>query len=142
MSESLDVNDTCLGVASKSLNAPLSAANMALPWIMFVRDRDRFEREFPEFRILSIRPFMPLRYLLSGGVSVRSLVPASTFGLWRAIENALDSWRDRLGMFAQVRIEDAPVGIAQRIAGMQDSHHQRVIVQLVVLSGGVVRERP
>jgi SAM-dependent methyltransferase len=84
---------------------PLSAANMALPWIMFVRDRDRFERECPEFRILSIRPFMPLRYLLSGGVSVRSLVPAWTFGLWRAIEHGLDPWRDRLGMFAHIVLE-------------------------------------
>src|SRR4029453_1570325 len=26
---------------------PLSSANGALPWVVFERDRDRFEREFP-----------------------------------------------------------------------------------------------
>ena len=84
---------------------PLSAANMALPWIVFVRDRDRFEREFPQWRVVSIRPFMPFRYLLSGGVSMRSLMPAWTFDLWRAVERALAPWAARLGMFVQIVIE-------------------------------------
>lgn len=84
---------------------PLSAANMALPWIMFVRDRDQFEREFPEWRVMSLRPFMPFRYLISGGVSMRGLMPAWTFGLWRALEDALTPWSRQLGMFAQIVLE-------------------------------------
>jgi SAM-dependent methyltransferase len=84
---------------------PLSAANMALPWIMFVRDRARFDREFPQWRVVSLRPFMPFRYVVSGGVSMRSLMPAWTFGLWRAVEHALSPWSDRLGMFAHVVLE-------------------------------------
>jgi SAM-dependent methyltransferase len=88
---------------------PLSAANMALPWILFVRDRAQFEREFPQWRVVSIRPFMPFRYLLSGGVSMRALAPAWSFGLWRALESALTRWSDRLGMFAHIVLERTDV---------------------------------
>jgi SAM-dependent methyltransferase len=89
---------------------PLSASNMALPWMIFVRDRLQFEREFPEWRIVSLRPFMPIRYLISGGVSMRGLMPAWTFGLWRAMENALTPWSGQLGMFAQIVLERTDVG--------------------------------
>ena len=81
-------------------SGPLSGANVALPWMVFVRDRARFEKEFPEFEIEEIRPFMPFRYLLSGGVSMRSLMPGFTHGIWALIERSLDFQRDRLGMFA------------------------------------------
>jgi SAM-dependent methyltransferase len=59
---------------------PLSGANGALPWIVFQRDRAVFEREFPQWEVQRVRPFMPLRYLVSGGVSMRSLVPSFAFG--------------------------------------------------------------
>ena len=92
---------------------PLSAANMALPWILFVRDRSQFEREFPEWRIVSIRPFMPFRYVISGGVSMRSLMPAWTFGVWRAVEGALTPLNAQLGMFAQIVLERTGAGAAR-----------------------------
>ena len=60
-------------------NGPLSGANGALPWIVFHRDRKQFESEFPQLHIRSIEPMMPLRYLLSGGVSLISLQPWWTF---------------------------------------------------------------
>jgi len=86
---------------------PLSAANMALPWIMFVRDRDRFEREFPEWRLVRLRPTMPFRYLVSGGVSLRSLSPVWTFPWWRGLERLLEPWMTHLGMFVHVVLERA-----------------------------------
>jgi SAM-dependent methyltransferase len=89
---------------------PLSSANMALPWIIFVRDRLQFEREFPEWRVVSVRAFMPFRYLLSGGVSMRSLMPGWTFGWWRAVERVLSPFHGTLGMFAQIVIERREVG--------------------------------
>ena len=55
---------------------PLSGANGALPWIVFERDRPEFCRSFPQWHLQRIVPIMPLRYLLSGGVSLRS--PRST----------------------------------------------------------------
>jgi SAM-dependent methyltransferase len=84
---------------------PLSAANMALPWIIFVRDRRQFEREFPQWRVASVDPFMPFRYVLSGGVSMRSLMPGWTFGWWRTLERALGHWSGQLGMFAHIVLE-------------------------------------
>lgn len=92
---------------------PLSAANMALPWILFVRDRPQFEREFPEWRIVSIRPFMPFRYVISGGVSMRSLMPAWTFTVWRSVERALTPLNGQLGMFAQIVLERTEAGAPQ-----------------------------
>lgn len=89
---------------------PLSAANMALPWILFVRDRSQFEREFPEWRIVSLRPIMPFRYVISGGVSMRSLMPAWTFGFWRSVERALTPLNAHLGMFAQIVLERTDAG--------------------------------
>jgi len=83
-------------------NGPLSGANDALPWIIFSRDRRKFEQEFPDWRIELIKPVMPFRYLLSGGVSLRSLAPGWSFELCRGLEHALGRWNDRLAMFAQI----------------------------------------
>jgi uncharacterized membrane protein len=44
------------------------------------------EREFPHLRIELIRPIMPFRFLLSGGVSLRIRAPGWSFGLCRQIE--------------------------------------------------------
>jgi SAM-dependent methyltransferase len=84
---------------------PLSGANGSNPWIMFVRDRARFEQEFPEWQIRVVRPFMPLRYLLSGGVSMRSLVPSWSSSFWRGIEFLIRPWNGWLGLFAHVVVE-------------------------------------
>ncbi len=83
---------------------PLSGANGALPWIVFCRDRAQFEREFPQWRIRSVEPMMPMRYLLSGGMSLRGLTPRWTFGAWRRVERALGAWMDHLAMFALIAL--------------------------------------
>lgn len=83
---------------------PLSGANGALPWIVFSRDRAKLQHEFPNLHIEKIKPFMPLRYLLSGGVSMRCLVPNSTFGFWKTFESATSSVADLVGMFALIKI--------------------------------------
>lgn len=81
---------------------PLSTANGALAWIIFQRDRERFESDYPEWKVRLVEPAMPFRYLLSGGVSLRSLMPGWTFGFWRQIENLLSPWRRTWGMFARI----------------------------------------
>ncbi|HEV3141884.1 MAG TPA: class I SAM-dependent methyltransferase [Vicinamibacterales bacterium] len=83
---------------------PLSDANGALPWMVFERDRHQFEREFPEWRIASIAPQMPLRYLLSGGVSLRLLSPSWTFSMWNGLERILMRWPRRFAMFAGIAL--------------------------------------
>lgn len=83
---------------------PLSGANGALPWIIFQRDRAQFEKEFPEWQIQDICPCTPFRYLISGGVSMRNLMPGWTHGLWRQIENNLRPWMKTWAMFAQITL--------------------------------------
>ncbi|HXL23262.1 MAG TPA: methyltransferase domain-containing protein [Candidatus Dormibacteraeota bacterium] len=85
-------------------SGPLSGANVALPWIVFARDRQKLQKEFPELIVEQIRPFLPFRYLVSGGVSLRSLAPRSTQGLWAGLERMLEPSMARLGMFAFVSV--------------------------------------
>jgi len=86
---------------------PLSGANNAMPWIVFERDRAKFEAEFPELSVKTIRPFMPFRYLVSGGVTMRNLMPGFTHGAWLGLENLLKNQMSRLGLFAFVAIRRA-----------------------------------
>jgi SAM-dependent methyltransferase len=83
---------------------PLSSANGALPWILFERDRAEFAREFPQWSVESLRPMMPLRYLLSGGFSRVTLQPGFTFGMWKGIERAGGRWMHRCAMFAAITL--------------------------------------
>lgn len=87
------------------ISGPLSGANGALPWIVFCRDRSRFDSEFPQLHIEEIRPMMPLRYLVSGGVAMRNLMPGQLYGFWGALEAMLSPWIDRTAMFALIDIE-------------------------------------
>lgn len=70
-------------------------SNQALSWILLSRDRSLFEKEFPEFNIEK-PAFTPwLSYLLSGGVSKKSLVPDALAKLILGIEkplNVLSPW--------------------------------------------------
>jgi SAM-dependent methyltransferase len=79
---------------------PLSGANIALPWIVFVRDRLRFATVLPEFQVEEVIPFMPFSFLISGGLSQRSLLPAASYGALKKIECLLAPWMDQIGMFA------------------------------------------
>lgn len=83
-------------------NGPLSGANGALPWIVFERDRTLFEREFPSWQVTSVAALMPFRYVVSGGVSLRSLSPGFSYPAWCTLERALARYVDRLGMFARI----------------------------------------
>ncbi|MEO8051989.1 MAG: methyltransferase domain-containing protein [Acidobacteriota bacterium] len=83
----------------------LSAANGALPWIVFERDRRRWEEEFPDLQVKLIRGIMPFRYLVSGGIATRNLTPAFCFPLWRAVERLAEPFMRSLAMFALIVIE-------------------------------------
>lgn len=97
---------------------PLSAANGALPWILLHRDRERFAREVPQWRPERTRPMMPFCYLLSGGVSMRSLAPGWSYPAWTLLERALEPARNRLAMFAHIvlrRTESPWAGARKRV---------------------------
>jgi SAM-dependent methyltransferase len=84
---------------------PLSGANGALPWIVFQRDRSIFESRFPSLKIRTLKPIMPFRYLVSGGVSMRTLMPGFLTPLWRGLEACLTPFNDALAMFAFIVLE-------------------------------------
>jgi SAM-dependent methyltransferase len=90
---------------------PLLRANSALPWIVFERDRPRFERECARWRLERIDIDMPLAYCLSGGLSRRAMVPGWSYSFWRTLERAVQS-AVPCGMFARIvlRRKDAGAG--------------------------------
>ena len=92
----------------------LSGANGALPWILFERDRAQFVREFPAWVLDKIEIQMPFRYLLSGGMSMRSFAPGWSFGFWRGLERALQPWMHCLGMFALIVLKRSGSGPSGR----------------------------
>ena len=64
-------------------------SNQALSWIVFSRDRSRFELEFPQFDVGTFELLPWFGYLLSGGVNLRSLVPSGLAGVVVALERLL-----------------------------------------------------
>lgn len=83
---------------------PLSMANGALPWVVFVRDRRRFEREFPALNIRHISFCSPLGYALSGGFTRRALAPERLAFLVEAAEAMLAPFNPLIGMFMRIAI--------------------------------------
>lgn len=65
---------------------PMLDSNQALPWIVFKRDHERFKQDHPDLFLERIEPFMPIRYLLSGGLTFPSLQPGFMFPFWTAVE--------------------------------------------------------
>lgn len=84
---------------------PLSGANMAIPWIIFGRDAALFSQEFPQFRVCSVTVHTPLRYLISGGLSLKQLLPSFVYPLVQFIERLMTPLNPHLGMFMTVELE-------------------------------------
>lgn len=83
----------------------LTGANGALPWIIFFRDREKFQKHFPELKIRRLTPHTPFRYLISGGLSYKQLLPSFTYGLVKGLETLLSPLNKFLGMFVTVELE-------------------------------------
>jgi len=81
---------------------PLSQANQALPWIIFSRDRKEFQRRFPGWRLKQLILHSPFCYFLSGGVSLRNILPGCLFKTCHQIETLLTPWMNSLAMFATI----------------------------------------
>lgn len=93
------------GQRSEDRGGPVSHGNGAIPWIIFSRDRRVFEREFPSLKVVRMFNHTPMRYLLSGGFTLRQMVPSFTYSLIKAIEYILSPVRDYLGMFQTIELE-------------------------------------
>ncbi|MEA1929445.1 MAG: methyltransferase domain-containing protein [Patescibacteria group bacterium] len=83
---------------------PMSMANGALPWIVFTRDKLKFEADYPNFKIAPIRRHTPFRYPLSGGLSYKSLLPGWLHGAAKLTERLLSPFNQQLAMFQTIEI--------------------------------------
>ncbi len=84
---------------------PLSGANMAIPWIIFYRDRNKFAKEFPGLKVRSICIHTPFRYLLSGGLSLRQLLPSWSYRFVRLAEWVMSPFNSYLGLFMTIELQ-------------------------------------
>jgi SAM-dependent methyltransferase len=83
---------------------PLSGANGALAWIVFVRDVARFSTAFPKLKLLRYEPHSPLWYWLSGGLKTWSALPRSVWRPVRALEAFLLAINRNLGSFVDIEL--------------------------------------
>lgn len=83
---------------------PMSCSNQALPWILFQRDRIRFQKTFPQWELQEIHLHTPFRYVLSGGVSYRGVMPAFTFNFWQSAEKKLAAGMRYFALFATIKL--------------------------------------
>jgi SAM-dependent methyltransferase len=90
-----------------SQGGPLSGSNQALAWILFSRDREQVMAQVPGLEIAGLKLHTPFAYLLSGGVSLRSLLPGWAYGPLRGLERLLAPANRWLAMFMTVELEKA-----------------------------------
>jgi SAM-dependent methyltransferase len=84
---------------------PLSGANGALRWMVFRRDVNRFRAQFPSLALRSIREHTPIRYLLTGGFSYKSLLPGWSFALISMLERLFAFANRYTAMFQTIRVQ-------------------------------------
>ncbi len=87
---------------------PLSGANSAIPWIVFDRDRKKFEWRFPQWRIRQIKLHTPFCYLLSGGVTYKNFLPGACYKFCRQFEFRLQPLNPHIAMFATIVLQRQP----------------------------------
>jgi len=83
----------------------LSSGNSAIPWIVFYRDREKFNKEFPMVRVKRIKFHTPFRFLISGGLSARQLLPSWSYKVIKALEVCLYPFNRYISMFMTIELE-------------------------------------
>ncbi|NQY66134.1 MAG: class I SAM-dependent methyltransferase [Flavobacteriales bacterium] len=83
---------------------PMTDANGALPWIIFNRDLHIFQSKFESLKLRSITLHTPFRYLLTGGLSYKSLVPGWSFGVVSFLERILSPLFPAIAMFQTIEV--------------------------------------
>lgn len=76
----------------------MTNANLALPWIIFFRDRARFEREFPLLKMNPVRYHTFLSYVVTGGMTYRAFLPSFVGPLIDGIEWLASPFMEKLGI--------------------------------------------
>ena len=80
-------------------SGPMSDSNQAMPWIILERDRVEFEKKFPALKVRRSFNHSPFRYIVSGGVSRKNLLPTFMYPVIRAIEWMCTPFNNIIGLF-------------------------------------------
>ncbi len=79
-------------------------SNQALSWMVFVRDRDRFEKLYPDLSIEAFDYTPWFSYLLSGGVTKRYMIPGFLMPVLLGIEWLLTPLRSLFALHWHIRV--------------------------------------
>lgn len=91
---------------SNTLTAAYKRVNSALTWIVFERDRSRFQDEFPGLSTQSVNYHTPLRYFLGGGSRFgHAFVPRSSYPFFCQADAWLSGRSPHWSMFVTVMVE-------------------------------------
>lgn len=99
-----EYNDEKVRDWKNGVTGRLTHANNSLPWIIFVRDRVRFEKEFPSLEIRSLTRHTVLEFYLSGGFNYRPFLPRVLFPLVPWIETFCRPLRRWMGIEITIEI--------------------------------------
>lgn len=83
----------------------LTHANIALPWVIFIRDRALFEKKFPRLKIRRIHCHTFLSYFISGGFSFKPFLPFFVKPLFDGLEWLAKPLMKRLGCRMTIELE-------------------------------------
>jgi SAM-dependent methyltransferase len=83
---------------------PLSGANGALAWIIFQRDHQKFQRQFPQLKMVRYEPHSPLQYWLSGGLKPWGFLPKWAFRFIQKIDKILILISKQFGSFVNIEV--------------------------------------
>ena len=84
---------------------PLFDGNDALAWIIFNRDKELFQTKFPELNIVKVYNHTPVSYLISGGFTLKQLLPTWMYRPVRCFESLFQFTSGLTGMFQTIVIE-------------------------------------
>jgi len=85
-------------------SGPLSGANGALAWMVFVRDYHKVTKQFPNLRLCRYQPFAPLTYWLTGGLKPWCLLSARGYCAAKAIDRTLLCISANFGSFVEIEL--------------------------------------
>jgi SAM-dependent methyltransferase len=89
-------------------------SNQALSWIVFFRDRDEFNKLFPQLKVRQSSYLPWFSYILSGGVTRKSLVPGFLVPVVRSADRFLQPLDRLMALHWHITIvkEVAPTAVA------------------------------
>lgn len=85
-------------------NGPVSDANNALPYVVFERDKERFQQQFSDLSIVRYETHTPLRYWLTGGLKHWTLLPRCMFKFFTWVDRKLINLSPKFGSFVDIEL--------------------------------------